>query len=117
MIAVLSGRAGREVFAVPKPITSRYSQAPADLIKLGAKVVKDVSDILEELQLGAASSTEGVLGQDINLEDLEEEERKILEVLVDGNLHVDDIVRRVEMEAPRVSATLTMLEIKGLVKH
>lgn len=42
---------GREVWAVPGPITSRQSEAPADLIKEGAKVVTSAEDILEELRL------------------------------------------------------------------
>lgn len=40
---------GKEVFAVPGPISSSLSQAPLLLIKQGAKVVQNVEDILEEL--------------------------------------------------------------------
>lgn len=39
---------GREVFAVPGPITSPLSSAPARLIKDGAKLVETVEDILDE---------------------------------------------------------------------
>lgn len=39
---------GREVFAVPGSIDNPLSQAPADLIKLGAKLVTKVTDITEE---------------------------------------------------------------------
>ena len=42
---------GRDVFAVPGPITSPYSQGPAQLIKKGAKLVERVEDIIEELSL------------------------------------------------------------------
>lgn len=39
---------GREVFAVPGPITSYYSKGTSELIKKGAKMVTEVQDILEE---------------------------------------------------------------------
>lgn len=116
--ARLAGEQGREVFAVPGPITSRYSQAPADLIKLGAKPVTDVSDIVEELAL-EDEGVQTVAGKQVAmiLEDLGEEERRIVESLAGGSLHVDDIVREVKMETAKVSATLTLLELKGVVKH
>lgn len=40
---------GREVFAVPGPITSIYSRAPAILLQNGAKLVESASDIIEEM--------------------------------------------------------------------
>jgi DNA processing protein len=40
---------GREVFAVPGPVTSKFSAGTSELIKKGAKLVWDVNDILEEL--------------------------------------------------------------------
>jgi DNA processing protein len=40
---------GREVFAVPGPITSPLAAGTAELIKKGAKLVSGVEDILEEL--------------------------------------------------------------------
>jgi DNA processing protein len=116
--ASLAAQQGREVFAVPGPITSRQSQAPADLLKLGAKLVTDVSDILDELpDLNDSHSGRKKSVLEVNLDALTREERKVVELLSDGNLHIDEIVRRVEMKAPVVSATLTMLEIKGVVKQ
>lgn len=42
---------GREVFAVPGPITSVYSRGTALLLKNGAKLVESVDDIIEELNI------------------------------------------------------------------
>jgi len=42
---------GREVFAVPGPITSPLSKGTAQLIKKGAKLVNCVNDIIEELDV------------------------------------------------------------------
>ena len=42
---------GREVFAVPGPITSPLAKGVSTLIKKGAKLVNQVEDILEELNI------------------------------------------------------------------
>lgn len=42
---------GRDVFAVPGPVTSPMSAAPHFLLKNGAKLVENAGDILEELDL------------------------------------------------------------------
>jgi DNA processing protein len=42
---------GRDVFAVPGPITSKYSRASAILLKNGAKLVESADDIIEELEI------------------------------------------------------------------
>src|SRR3989344_2130793 len=106
------------VLPVRGPITSHLSQAPADLIKLGAKVVTDVSDILEELRVQVAPVRAGEVREvAIPLENLGADERKVWEALADGSLQADDLVRKVGMETSAVSAILTMLELRGLVKH
>lgn len=116
--ATWAAEQGREVFAVPGPITSHLSQAPADLIKLGAKLVTDVSDILEEFGAQVAPVGAGEIRESaVPVEDLGGEERKIMEALADGSLQADEIVRRIGVLPSSVSATLTMLELKGLVKH
>ncbi len=48
--ARLAAEQGREVFAVPGPITSIYSGGVTSLIKKGAKPVNTIDDIIEELQ-------------------------------------------------------------------
>ncbi len=50
---------GRDVFAVPGPITSKMSQGPAKLIKSGAQVATSSDDILSSLGL----AKQGELGE------------------------------------------------------
>jgi len=41
----------RDVFAIPGPISSQNSIGPNNLIKMGAKLVNQANDILEELNI------------------------------------------------------------------
>lgn len=51
--ARLAGTYGRDVMAVPGPLSAATSQAPLDLIRDGAMVVTRVEDVLEVLGLSA----------------------------------------------------------------
>ena len=104
---------GREVFAVPGPITSRMSEAPADLMKLGAKVVTDVADILEELKVQKIKEVRKV--SEIEFEN--ELEKKLYQLLKDGQEHIDELVRSAERTSAEVSSALMLMEVKGMVKH
>ncbi len=48
--ARLAVEQGREVFAIPGPIESPYSEGTKELINLGAKLVTSIRDIVDELQ-------------------------------------------------------------------
>ena len=50
---------GREVFAVPGPMTSATSQGTHHLLKQGARLVTSVDDIMDELRLGLIDAHSG----------------------------------------------------------
>lgn len=104
---------GREVFAVPGPITSPYSRGPAKLLKNGAKLVESVEDILEELNLRHVSHRGHVPGK--RPEGETEQERKILDILADRRVHIDELTRVSGLTTSDVAATLTVLEVRGII--
>lgn len=104
---------GRDVFAVPGPITSQTSKAPNILLKNGAKLVEKAQDILDELEIKAKSNqakSRKVLKYD-------PEEEKILVVLANEGLDIDSLVRILDMPISQTLSLLTLLELKGMVKN
>ncbi|MBI4100125.1 DNA-protecting protein DprA [Candidatus Microgenomates bacterium] len=104
---------GREVFAVPGPITSPMSVGTAQLIQKGAKLVHTVKDVLEELNLKQRASQ--FTAKQIIAENPQEE--KILEILKNGPAHIDELIRRSELQASQVGSLLGLAEIKGKIKN
>ncbi len=104
---------GREVFAVPGPIFHHPSTGTNRLIQQGAKAVTSVRDILEELDLVmVAEQQEARLS--IPTSELED---RILEALAEAPLHVDEIVRALGEDTARVMSTVTLMELKGLIRQ
>lgn len=106
---------GREVFAVPGPITSPNSAGPAVLIKMGAKLVWDVSDILEELNIDKKLKVKSKKLKVVLPENPEEE--RILVAIKNESKHIDKIVRETGMDVGQVMSLMTMMEMKGMVKN
>ncbi len=111
---------GREVFAVPGSIFSPASTGTHRLIRDGAKLVRGIGDIFEELPLHESrepktSSDESE--QKPLPENLPEEERKVLSVLSHEAMQVDEIIKSSHLGTSVVGSALTMLEIKGLTKN
>jgi DNA processing protein len=103
----------RPVFAVPGPITSPASEGPNYLIQNGAKPITSARDVLDELHLQLKVDPEAVEkvmpGSPI--------ESKIVEILECEPLHLDEVVRMTGIATAEVSARLTIMEMKGLVRN
>ena len=101
---------GREVMAVPGPITSPLSRGTNRLIQMGAKPVLELRDVLEEY--GISDVPEVSLPADLS-----DAERRALEALGDGAELVDDVTARLACAPAESLAVLTSLEIRGLVEQ
>ncbi len=104
---------GREVYAIPGPITSQYSKGPSLLIKQGAKLVTEPEEILEDLGIHRSV----IRDRRSDYSELSETEKKVLDLLIGEQRQVDEICRVLNSQASQVSACLIKMEIKGLIKN
>lgn len=103
----------RDVFAVPGNITSPASRGPNNLIQQGAKLVRRVEDILEELHLSQVVEKTAV---QLALPETAEEVA-IYTNLSSQPVHIDQLCRSTGLSTGLVSSTLTLMELKGLVQQ
>jgi len=103
----------REVFAVPGSILSPQSSGTNRLIQQGAKLVRNASDVMEELNVRV------VAGQLEFKEVLPENdmEKQLLKFLGVEPVHIDEVCRASGLATATVSSTLSMMELKGMVKQ
>ena len=115
--ASLALEQGREVLAVPGSIESFKSTGTHLLIKQGAKLVENADDILEELGLNYPYFKEVDTNKKIALPPMEEDEKRIYDILGNYPIHIDQIARHSKMDPARVAGLLTALELKGVIKQ
>jgi DNA processing protein len=104
---------GREVFAAPGNMFNKSSKGCNRLIQQGAKLVLDIKDVLEELNLN-------MVAQQLELQAVvpeNETESLLLSFLSSEPLHVDEIIRQAALPVSEVSSALALMELKGLVRQ
>jgi DNA processing protein len=110
---------GREVFAVPGNADSRSSRGCHRLIRDGAKLIETADDVLEELG-PLVEATPGGDGQTVRHPAellLNEPERQVLSAIGSEPTSIDQIVAGSGLPVASVLATLSVLEIRRLVRR
>ncbi len=117
---------GREVFAVPGQIGFHTSEGPHSLIRDGAKLVETVDDILVELDL-PAQARQPQATHDAPVTSVAASpppqpvaspiEKDILAALSPNGTFVDEIATACRISISEALSTLTMLELRGLVRQ
>jgi DNA processing protein len=111
----------REVFAVPGMADAAASAGCLQLIRQGAKLVRNVDDVLEDVGgIGVANKTTNKSAVPIAAvppPELQGEHKRIWDALGDEPCFVDHLVQQLEMPVPQVTKTLMELELRSLVRR
>ncbi len=102
---------GRDVFAVPGSILTPQSEGTNRLIEQGARPLLKMAEILDALKL--EQIPEKQLTRKLN--PASAVEKNLLNCLSQDPMHVDELCGLSGLPISQVSATLTMMELKGMV--
>ncbi|OGD83832.1 DNA protecting protein DprA [Candidatus Curtissbacteria bacterium RIFCSPLOWO2_01_FULL_39_62] len=108
---------GREVFAVPGPITGKMSEGANNLIKEGVHPVTEAVDILEILNIERKRRILDAKDSPLRIKPNDKMQAKILEILDGQSKHIDLIARETGFSIDKVNSALGLMEIKGFVKN
>jgi DNA processing protein len=111
--AEFAAEQGREVFAVPNQVYAPESMGANYLIQQGAHPLLRPEDLIEVLELELISQQQTArqaLPADTT-------EAALYAILSHQPLHIDEIGRQSKLPIEQVSATLALMELKGLVRQ
>lgn len=102
---------GKTVMAVPGNINSPMSAGTNNLIKTGAFPVTSAQDVLD------ACGIVDLLAPSKKNRGDNKDEQTILDILGEGPLDGDSILMKTKMSPSQLSKSLTMLELKGIIRN
>lgn len=110
---------GREVFALPGNINSPNSAGTNRMIRDGAHMLLEFTDVLDELgwsytpKAPEAAKSSG----DHPHPATNPEEKQVLALLESGEFNREELAAQVDCSAQKLNTTLTMLELRGIIKQ
>ena len=110
---------GREVFAVPGRVDNRMSRGCHRLIRDGAKLVETAEDVLEELG-PLVAPTQNAAGEAVHHPAellLNNVEQQVLSAIASDPMTIDAIVDQSGLPTPQVLSTISVLEMRHLVRR
>jgi DNA processing protein len=114
-----AGEQGRDLFAIPGPINSRVSRGCNRLIRDGAILVQDAQDVIEHLGPlveAADVADDRVIHHPAELQ-LNEQETAVLQAIQTVPTDLDAVVHHSQLPIARVLSTISVLEIRGLIRR
>ncbi|KQY83105.1 DNA-binding protein [Paenibacillus sp. Root52] len=122
--------AGRDVFAVPGPITSPKSRGSHNLIRQGAKLVTSAADLLEEYQMDlpnpeqvpynrgrSTQNKQSVTAGMFPPATLSSDEQRVIAILEQEEQSLDQLVERLSWDFGHLHSVLLSLIIKKQISQ
>ena len=126
--AQFAAEQGRLVFAVPGRVDQPASAGCNHLIRDGATLVRNVQDILDELEgtilegISFSKKKKKQISNSVNsqsslpLHNLPQEEQSVYSILKDGDiLSLEEMMDKLDLSFSELSSTLSMMEINGIL--
>lgn len=101
----------RLVMAVPGNLTNPRSAGPNNLIKLGAKLITDATDVLAELEL------KSTVLQTKKIAPASQEEAIVIDLIGAGHTSTPLMIENSEFDAARLAHVLSLMEITGKIRN
>ncbi|MCR4963586.1 MAG: DNA-processing protein DprA [Firmicutes bacterium] len=107
---------GKDVFAVPGPITSASSRGTNRLLRDGAKIVLSAEDVWREYQEAEKPKPQAAEAAGEEEKTLSVQEKELFTAML-LPLHFDRLSQISGMDAAALASWLTIMEIRGLVRQ
>lgn len=111
--ARLAKEQNKKLYCIPSNIDSKNGMGTGKLIQEGAKLVLCPEDIL--IDFGKNVTKQDAV-EEVSIE-VEEQYREVYEALTRIPMNVNEICKKTKKSVIEVNATLTMLELEGVVKQ
>ena len=105
---------GRDVYALPGPVTSTLSQGCHRLIRQGAGILISPEEFLKELQIEVSENSTELLKNEKMLESPERMVYSCLDLFPKG---IDELMKETELSISELMERLITLELKGYAEE
>ncbi len=114
--AIRAAELGREVFAVPGPITNPYSEGPKQLINDGALLISSGIDVLEALHLYLGGGGKSRF-HPLQTELANPKAGALLDLLREYPQSEDSLLQTLQLPSQQLAVLLTELELQGSIER
>lgn len=115
---------GRELFALPANVDSNYSAGSLQLLREGAKMIRGIDDLLEDIGALTTPVRPAVETKPLQTQstpsappaNLEPTQQKLWDLLVEPR-HIDEIIRTMGLPQGELSALMLKMEMKRQIRR